>query len=329
MNKNDRNSINLYEDSHFQIKVNRNKNKLNNKIFPKSTKANRIQISPHHNSQNKRTPILNKDELVQKKLSKNKNKIYQLSKNDNLAKINKQDMTKINYSERNIQKNKEIRTIDSFNKIRNNYPNLNLSNKINKQNINVNHFKNNTNNLSDYKTKIMNNKNKLKNSLFKTQSFNTEFKANIKNLNKTNYSKEHNYSCTVNNNLIDDAINNSSENLLEISIIINHENNLCIYRNEIQFLTKNNNLNIYSYNKKGRFHKFLKDDNSNNNYLVLKTLNKDNYFDEIVPNKDKTIYYKYKPNTKCDFNRDRLSYIWNKIFIIINIITGKRIKTIK
>jgi hypothetical protein len=133
----------------------------------------------------------------------------------------------------------------------------------------------------------------------------------------------------VNNNLIDDAINNSSENLLEISIIINHENNLCIYRNEIQFLKKNNNLNIYSYNKKGRFHKFLKDDNSNNNYLVLKTLNKDNYFDEIVPNKDKTIYYKYKPNTKCDFNRDRLSYIWNKIFIIINIITGKRIKTIK
>ena len=77
----------------------------------------------------------------------------------------------------------------------------------------------------------------------------------------------------MNNNLIDDAINNSPENLLEISIIINHENNLCIYRNEIQFLTKNNNLNIYSYNKKGRFHKFLKDDNSNNNYLVLKTLN--------------------------------------------------------
>ena len=428
MNKNARLSINLYEDNQFQIKVNRNKNRLNNKIFPKSTKRNRIQNSPqNHNSHCKRTPLGNKDELSQNKFSKNKNKIFQLSKNDNLAKMNKQDMNKINYSERNSHKNKnEIRKIDTFNKIRNNYHKLNLSNKINKQNINVNHFKNNTNNLSDYKAKIMNNKNRIKNSLFKTQSFNTEFRTNIKNLNKTNYIKEHNCSYTVNNNLIDDSAQNSPDNLFEMSNYFNHENNLGIYRNEIQYPAKNNNLNIYSTNKKDCFHKFLQDDSSNNNYLVLKTLNnekynsnilldnthnniqnkkkltkyfqmdekesnnnylfskkttsnknnnklsseknsfiksndynfqnlheiyspkllskgkkiknamdnyvensrrhfyrkkcisrdkyntennKDDYFDEIVPNKDKTVYYKYKPNINCDFDRDRFSYI--------------------
>ena len=423
MNKNGRYSINFYEDNHFQIKVNRNKNKLNNKIFPISTKSNRIQISPqNHNSHSKRTPILNNDELVQKNLSKNKNKIYQLSKSDNMAKkANKQDINKINYSERNFQKSKnEIRIIDTFNKIRINYHKLNLSNKINKQDIKVNHFKNSTNNISDYKTIIMNNKNRLKNSLFKTQSFNSEFKTNIKNLNKTNYSKEHNYSCIAKNNLIDDAPHNGPDNLFEISNFINHENNLGIYRNEIQYPAKNNNLNIYSSNKNDRLHKFLKNDNSNNNYLVLKTLNneiyksnilldnahnniqnkknltkryfridekernknylfskkststknnnrlssnvnnnkrlnlneiyspkllskgkkiknkidnyiaksgrhfyrkkcisrdkynsennKDDYFDEIVYNKDKTVYYKYKPNINCDFDRERLLF---------------------
>jgi len=411
MNKNGRYSINIFEDNHFQIKVNRNKNKLNNKIFPISTKSNHIQISPkNHNSHSKRTPILNKDELVQKNVSKNKNKIYQLSKNDNMAKkVNKQDIiNKINYSERNFHKNKnEIRIIDTFKKIRNNYHKLNLSNKINKQDIKVNHFKNNTNNLSDYKTIIMNNKNRLKNSLFKTQSFNSEFKANIKNLNKTNYSKEHNYSCIAKNNLIDDAPHNGPDNLFEINNFINHESNLGIYRSEIQYPAKNN--------------KFLKNDNNNSNYLVLKTLNneiyksnilldnthnniqnkknltkryflidekeknknksfskkststknnnrlssnvnnnkrlnlneiyspkllskgkkiknkidnyiaksgrhfyrkkcisrdkyysennKDDYFDEIVYNKDKTVYYKYKPNINCDFDRERLSFI--------------------
>ena len=285
MSKNGRYSINLYEDNHFQIKVNRNKSKLNSKIFPKSTKGNRIQISPqNNNSHSKRTPILNKDKFIQKQLSKNKNKVYQLSKNDNQAKItNKQDINKINFSQINFPKNKnEIRIIDTFNKIKNNYHKLNLSNRINKQNINVNLFKNNTNNISDYKTKIMNNKNKLKNSLFKTQSFNTEFKANIKNLNKTNYSKEHNYSYNVNNNLIDDAAPNGPDNLFEISNFINYENNLGVFRNEIQYPAKNNNLNIYSSDKKDRLHQFLKDDSNNNNYLALKTLNNEKYKSNIL-----------------------------------------------
>jgi len=427
MNKNGKYSINLYDDNHFQIKVNRNKNKLNNKIFPISTKSSRIQISPqNHISYSNRSQVMNNDEIAQKKLSKCKNKIYQLSKNSNLDKIsNKQEMNKINNSARYFQKSKnEIRIIDTFNKIRDNYNNLNLSNKINKQSINVNHLKNKTNNLSDYKAKIANNKNRLKNSLFKAQSFNTEFKTNIKNLNKTNYIKEHNYSSTVNNNLIDDTNYFGPDNLFEITNFINHENNLGIYRNEIQYPSKNNNSKIYSSNKNDRLHKFLKDDSSNSNYLVLKTLNnekyksnilldnahnniqnkknlakkyfqidekeknknykkstsiknnnklysnvntfiklndynsqnlqeiyspkifskgkkikntmdnyiansgrhffrkkcisrdkyntdnnKDDYFDELVSNKDRTVYYKYRPNINCDLDRDRSSYI--------------------
>ena len=266
MNNNGRYSINMYQDNNFHIKVNRNPNSYNNKINSGSVVNNHIQMNgPNYFCNDNKIPKLKKEELILKKMNKNKNKLQSLNNINNLSSIlNKQKYNKINNSEKNFQKYKSERgIIDTLNNIRNNHRKLNNSNKINKSNSNISYLNTTKtkNNIVDYRTKINTNKNKVKNTLFKTSSFNNEFKNSLKNLGL-------NYNLNGNTNiLIDDTTSNDTDVLTE-SEKINKETNLYVYRSEVQYPVKNfiANLNLPNSNLY----------NTHSNY-TLKTLNDNNY----------------------------------------------------
>ena len=248
MNSNGRFSINVHQDNNFHIKVNRNSIPYNNKINPMLSNNAILSNKQNYYGIDKRINRLKKEELLLKKMNKNKNKLQSLSNANNLSSlINKQKLNKLNNSEKIFQKYKsEKGIIETLNKIRNNHRKLNYSNKVNKNNSyypysNNNNMIFNQNNINDYRTKISNNKNRLKNTIFKASSFNNDFTNSIKNLNLKNYNKNLNN----NNILIDDITSNDTDHLTE-SANLNKETNLYVYRSEVQYPMKNliTNLNI-------------------------------------------------------------------------------------
>ena len=269
MNNHGKYSINKLKDINFHIKVNRNSNPYNNKI-------NQILSNDSHNyGIDKRPNKLKKEELLFKKMNKNKNKLQSLGNINNLSSlINKRKLVKNNNSEKAFPRHKpEKGIIDTFNKIRKNNRKINNLNKINKSNSNFTYLNNNynLNNMNDYRAKVNNNKNKLKNTIFKTFSYNNNIKKAIKDLKNSNKKKN-------NNILIDDTTSNDTELLTE-SEKVNKETNLFVYRSEVQYPVKNlisncnlqkqNNYNeIFQYNKNTL--KALKDskDENKNNHLT-------------------------------------------------------------
>ena len=304
MNNNGRYSTNMYQDNNFHIKVNRNS-------IPYNVKANQILSNSliQMNDQNyygidKRINRLKKEELLLKKINKNKNKVLSLNNSNNLSSlINKQKFNKINNSEKIVQKYKsEKGIIETLNKIRNNHRKFNYSNKINKPNSNRTSLNNNIThnqnsiNINDYRTKINNNKNKLKKTLFKASSFNNDLKNSIKNISLKNYNINFNRNNNINlnknnNNLIIDDTTSNDTDLLTESANLNKETNLYVYRSEVQYPVKNviSNLNlqnnkykdIFNYNYKPNTEKTLNsnfnDDNKNkknSNLNLLENISK-------------------------------------------------------
>ena len=272
MNNNERYSINMYQDNNIHIKVNRNSIPYNNKINTMFSN-NKLQLNdPNYCGIDKKVNKCKKEELLLKKMNKNKNKLQYLSNTNNLSSlINKQKLNKLNNSEKILfQKYRsEKGIIETLNKIRNNHRKLNNSNKINKSNSNypysnTNNIGNNKNSINDYRTKINNNKNRLKNTLFKASSFNNDFKNSIKNLSLKNYNINHNKN---NNILIDDITSNDTDHLTE-SANLNRETNLYVYRSEVQYPVKNliSNLSIQNNNYNDIF-------NVKYNNSTIKTLN--------------------------------------------------------
>ena len=282
MNTNGGYSINKIQDNNFHIKVKRNSIPYNRKINP--------IISNNHIQKNdlnifgpdKKLNKLIKEDLIIKKMNKNKNKFQSLGNTNNLSSlINKQKLNKINNSEKTFQKNKnEKGIIDTLNKIRNNHKKLNTSNKVNKLNSNYT-FSNNNNinynqkSINDYRTKIINNKNKLKNTIFKTSSYNNEFKNSLKNFNINNNNTNNNTKTNKKNNIfIDDTTSNDTDPLTE-STNFNKETNLYVYRSEVQYPINNHislsNLQNNNYNNTFNY--------KYNNYTLktINTVNDNNY----------------------------------------------------
>ena len=272
MNNNERYSINMYQDNNIHIKVNRNSIPYNNKINM-MVSNNKLQLNEqNYCGKDKKVNKCKKEELLLKKMNKNKNKLQYLSNVNNLSSlINKQKLNKLNNSEKILfpKYRSEKGIIETLNKIRNNYRKLNNSNKINKSNSNypysnTNNIAYNQNSINDYRTKINNNKNRLKNTLFKASSFNNDFKNSIKNLSLNNYNINHNKN---NNILIDEITSNDTDHLTE-SANLNRETNLYVYRSEVQYPVKNliSNLSIQNNNYNDTF-------NVKYNNSTIKTLN--------------------------------------------------------
>ena len=271
MNSNGRYSINMNQDNNFHIKVKRNSIPYNPKISP-IISNNHIQMNDLNNfGQDKKLNKLIREDLIIKKMNKNKNKFQSLGNTNNLSSlINKQKLNKINNIEKTFQKNKTDKgIIDTLNKIRNNHKKLNTSSKANKLSSNYTFSNNNNNinfgqkNINDYRTKIINNKNKLKNTIFKTSSYNNEIKNSLKNFNINNYNKTN----KKNNIFIDDTTSNDTDPLTE-STNLNKETNLYVYRSEVQYPI-NNHISLSN----------LQNNNYNNtfsckyNHNTLKTIN--------------------------------------------------------
>ena len=276
---NGRYTINMYEDNSFHIKVNRYQNQLTNK------NPNHISINPQgYNYISKVIPKSKKDEIVQNKIRKNKNKLYELSSNNNLSRLsNKQKLNKIrnNNSLRAFQKeNSEKSIIDTLNNIRNSH--RRFSNKVNGsntngnyslQNINLNKYYN-ENSINDYRAKVINNKNKLSNPLIKATSFKNDFN-NLKNMSKSSFNY---YTSNVrknnNNFLIDDTTSNDTDLLTESGVNNTKETNLYVYRSEVQYPVKNitSNANYLPVNN----------NHDSYNYLTLKTFNNDKYKKNVL-----------------------------------------------
>ena len=281
MSSNGRYTINMYEDNSFHIKVNRYQNQIPNK------NTNHISMNPQgYNFISKVIPKSKKDELFQNKIRKNKNKLYELSNNNNPSRLpNKQKLNKIrnNNSLRVFQKeNSEKRIVDTLNNIRNSH--RRFSNKINEsntnananyslQNINLNKYYN-ENSINDYRAKVINNKNKLINPLFKATSFKNEFN-NLKNMSKSSFNYyTSNIRNNINNNfIIDDTTSNDTDLLTESGLNNTKETNLYVYRSEVQYPVKNivSNSNYLPVNN-----------HDNYNYLTLKTFNNDKYKRNIL-----------------------------------------------
>ena len=276
---NGRYTINMYEDNSFHIKVNRYQNQLTNKNL------NHVSMNPQgYNYINKAIPKSKKDELFQNKIKKNKNKLYELSSNNNLSRLsNKQKLNKIrnNNSLRAFQKeNSEKTIIDTLHNIRNSH--RRFSNKIDGSNTNINYSLQkinlnkfyNENSINDYRAKVINNKNKLSNPLFKATSFKNDFN-NLKNMNKSIFNY---YTSNIKNNnnnfLIDDTTSNDTDLLTESGMNNTKETNLYVYRSEVQYPVKNitSNANYLPVNNK----------HDSYNYLTLKTFNNDKYKKNVL-----------------------------------------------
>ena len=108
MNNYGRYSVNMYQDNNFHIKVNRNPKSYNNKINSGSVSNNHIQMNgPNYYCNDNKIPKLKKEELILKKINKNKNKLPSLNNINNLSSIlNKQKYNKINNSKKTFQKYK-------------------------------------------------------------------------------------------------------------------------------------------------------------------------------------------------------------------------------
>ena len=223
MNSNGKYSIKINQDNNFHIKVKRNSIPYNRKINP-IISNNHIQMNDLNNfGPDKKLNKLIREDLILKKMNKNKNKFQSLGNTNNLSSlINKQKLNKINNTEKTFQKNKtEKGIIETLYKIRNNHKKLNTSNRINKSNTNFTFSNNNTlnfkqKNINDYRTKIINNKNKFKNTIFKTSSYNNEYKNTLKNFNINNYNLNEN---KKNNIFIDDTTSNDTDPLTEVQTL--------------------------------------------------------------------------------------------------------------
>ena len=255
MNRNGRNSI-YYKNNSCHIKVNRNSN-------------NNIQLNDSNNIfPNRRMPKIRKEDLLLRKINKNKNNLLQSKNNSNnlSSLLPKQRINKMTNSDKTFQKFKsEIGIIDTLNSLRNKLRKLNNNpNNMNKAIPNHPNLHNNinfnNNSINDYKTKISNIKNRIQNTLSKTSSFNNELKKSLKNVNLMNYNVCSNNNRKKNNILIEET-SNDTDVLTESGNINNNNNketNLYVYRSEVQYpvqnvLTEinvpNNNLDDYNYNK--------------------------------------------------------------------------------
>ena len=286
MNNNGRNSI-YYKDNSFHIKVNRNSNPYSSKMN-QILSNNNIQINDLSSSitfTDKRITKLKREELLLRKINKNKNIFQSLNNSNNISSLlNKQNLNKI--TEKTFQKYKSERgIIDTLNSLRNKHKKLNYSNKINKSNSIYQNLNNNINynnkSINDYRTKINNIKNKIQNTLSKASSFNNEFKNSIKNYNSMNYNACSSNDRKMNNIFIEDT-SNDTDILTESEKINNNNNNnetnLYVYRSEVQYPMKNiftdisipystsneNNYNKYNYKT---LNNVVNEGNSNNNNL--------------------------------------------------------------
>ena len=302
MSNNGRYTINMYEDNSFHIKVNRNPKQFNPKLNSMVSSRHNLKQSIPHNYNNDKIPKTKKDALLLKRMSKHKNKLNQIINGNNHSKLlNRQKVNKDYNSEKMYQKNLSERgIIDALNNIRNNHLKLNNSNKINKSNSIISHLKGrininyNKNDINDYRNKINNNKNLLKNPLYKTSSYNNENKNKNKNLDKINSNTSINFNNYYHNNfLMDDTTSNDTDLLGESgNANINKETNLYVYRSEVQYPFKNitsNTKNLIKSNIPNRNIninlKNLQDNNDyinikNNNY-ILRTSNHDKYKNKI------------------------------------------------
>ena len=251
MKNNGRFSLKNNQDNNFHIKVNRNQNNYNNGKINQNSSANN---GSNFTFKDKKIPKLKREEYLIKKM--NKNKLQSLHSSNNLSSIiNKRKTNKNNKSEKNFLKYKtEHDIIDTLNTIRNNHrKKLNNSIKINKFNTNIPNLNSNTNrnknNIKDYKAKskhnTINNKNKLRNALFKTGSYNNGFQKSLKNFEIKNY----NINTNNNNNiLIDDTTSNDTELMAENERL--KEADLLVYNSEVQYPVKNfiSNLDLSNSN---------------------------------------------------------------------------------